>query len=174
MTKSTYILLALAMAIGALLVGCGGSSDSDSTTAAKGDSSTLAKSAAPRTKAEYIKQADLVCAKSKTTRFNEAAAYRNDHAKELAAMKPIPREEKIILAVVLPSIEEEIEALKAIEAPKKEQKNIAALIALMETGVKGAKTHPYDIELEVPLKNPFRKADIELREYGFKECRNIA
>lgn len=173
MSKSIRIFLALAIVASAILIGCGGSDDGGDATASKGDSSTLAKSAAPQTKAEYIKQADLVCAKSKKSRYYEAVAYRRDHQKELAALEPIPAEENVILAVALPSIEEEIVALKAIAVPKKEQKSINAIIAAMESGVKGAKKNPYATELEVPSENPFKKADRLIRDYGFKDCRNV-
>jgi hypothetical protein len=159
MLKSITIFVALALAAAALVAGCGGS---DEATASK-----------PPTKAEFMKKAESVCAKAKATRFNEGAAYRKDHEKELNALEPIPAEEKIIRAIVLPSVTKQAEELKAIGAPKRQEKKIAAIVAAIEAGVKGAEKNPYAIELEVPAENPFKKADALIRTYGFQVCRNV-
>jgi hypothetical protein len=171
MSKSIHILLALAGASAVLFMGCGGS---DVTTASDGNDSTLAKSEAPQTKAEFIKQADLVCEKAKSTRFNEAVVYRNHHQKELNALAPIPAEEKMILVVVLPSVEKEVAELKAISVPKQEKKKIARIMTAINTGIKRAEREPYAIEAGSIINNPFRKANNLIRGYGFAACRNIA
>jgi hypothetical protein len=148
-----------------LATGCGGGDD-----ATAGDG-TVTK---PLTKAAFIKKADSLCAKTREVRFNEAVAYRKSHEKELEALKPVPAEEQIIRAITLPSVEKELEELKALGAPKGQEKKIDTIMSAIAKGIKGAEKNPYAVELEVPLENPFREADELLRAYGFEECRNIA
>src|SRR5262245_24661498 len=99
-TISALALVALAL----FVVGCGGSDDDDGSSSSGGDTSLAKSEESPPTKAEFIKEAEAICDKSNDTRFNEAVKYRKEFEKELEAMEPIPREEKIISAVVLPSV----------------------------------------------------------------------
>jgi len=171
MTKSISTLLALAFAVAALAAGCGSSDDTTTSTAS---SSTASASVdPPRTKAEYIEQADAICGKSKEDRYEEARAYRSEHLKELNAMEPIPAEEKILRAVVLPAILKEAKELRALEVPPGEEKKIETILSAMEAGANAAKKNPYAIELEVPTENPLRKVDLLIRAYGFNTCRNV-
>jgi hypothetical protein len=171
MTKSISFFLALALAAAAFVAGCG---SSDDTTTSTSTSSTASASVdAPRNKAEYIKQADAICEKSKETRYEEARAYRSEHLKELNAMEPIPAEEKILRAIVLPAILKEAKELRAIEVPRGEEKKIEEILSEMEAGANAAKKNPYAIELEVPTENPLRKVDLLIRAYGFDGCRNV-
>lgn len=174
MLKPTSIFPALLLAAFALFVaGCGGGDEG--TTGSVGNDTSLAKSqeGAP-SKAEFIKQAEAVCDKSNATRFNEAAKYRNRHKKELDALSPIASEEKIIRAIVLPSVQKEAEDLGALVPPKGDEKTIETIVAEVEKGVKKAKKNPYSISLEVPSEYPFRKVGIRIRSYGINACRNIA
>lgn len=172
-STSTFPVLFL-VALALVITGCGGGSD-DETSSAGGDTS-LAKSnneVAPD-KAEFVKQAEAICNKSNTERFNEAVKYRKKYAKELDTMSPIPREEKIISAVVLPSVQKEAEELGELVPPKGDEKKIAEIVSLVEKGVKEAEKDPYSISFEVPSEYPFREAGLKIRAYGINDCRNIA
>ena len=170
MSKQISIFPVLVLLVLALLVtGCGGGDD-EATGSGNGDSA----SAGPPTKAEFTKQAEEICDNSKDTRFREAEKYRRVHAKELNSMEPIPREEKIIRAVVLPSVQEETKELAALEPPKGDEKKIEAIIIQLEVGLKKAQKNPYGISLEVPSEYPFRKAGLLIRAYGLVDCRNPA
>jgi hypothetical protein len=171
MAKPISISLLLALSALALFVaGCGGSDD-EATGSAGGETSI---ESGPPSKAEFTKEMEAVCTKSKATRYREAEAYRRKHEKELEAYEPIPREERIIRAIVLPSVLKEAKDLAALEPPAGEEKKIEVMIAEIEAGVKKAKKNPYSISLEVPSEYPFRKLGLKMRAYGNIACRNIA
>ncbi len=168
MLRRTVALSAVVLAVALFSVGCGGGG---STTSNPTTTTTVANKG-PLTKAEFIKQADEICRKKDLEQDQDARIYRNQHSKQLAQLKPIPREEKVIRVVEFPSIAKQTEEIKGLEVPPGDEKQINALIVSMEVGLTKAKKNPYSIELEVG-KNPFEKADRLLRAYGFVDCRNV-
>ena|ERR1051325_1385826 len=163
-TRCPY-LLALPAAVALFLAGCGGGQSSSSATAAQ---------TGPLTKAEFIKKADEVCRKADVTQTNEGRRYRRVHAKELAKLAPIPREEKLIVAIILPSIRQQMRAMGALDAPKGEKEKIQSFVAGIEAGLKKAKKHPYSVEPEVPSQNPFLSVNEAMIRYGFAYCSDMA
>lgn len=165
MNKRILVIPVLALATALLGLGCGGSDDTTGT-AASADQ-------APLSKAEFIKKADAICAKADITHELEAREYRERHEKELNKLAPIPAEEKLIRLIMLPSIRKQIAEVKALGAPKGEEQKVGKIIAGLEEAARKAEKDPYAIEGEVPTENPFRGVDIEARDYGFEECRNV-
>jgi hypothetical protein len=79
----------------------------------------------------------------------------------------------VILAVELPSIVRQTREIEALGFPKGEEKKLRAIIDAIEAGLRQARKNPYSIELENPGEDPFLKADLMIREYGFIGCRNV-
>jgi hypothetical protein len=173
MPKPISIFPALAFIVLALFIaGCGGGDDE--ATGSASDGTTSAESSGPPSKAEFTKQAEDLCYQAKRDRYFEARKYRRVHKEELEELSPIPSEEKIILAVELPSILKEAKELEALGAPKGDERKIEAIVTEIETGVEKAKKNPYSISLEVPSEYPFRKLNGLIRAYPLAACRNIA
>jgi hypothetical protein len=165
MTRQIFFSLSLALTFTALLPGCGGGQDA---------SISKATETGPLTKAEFIKRGDEICRKADTTQFNEASRYREKHGKELGKLPPIPAEEKVIVAIILPSIRRQMKELEALGTPKGEEKMVKSFFAGIEAGLKRAAKHPYHVEWEYPSQNPFLAVDEALANYGFAYCSNQA
>jgi hypothetical protein len=179
MIQRIPISLLAILSMAALAVGCGGSEGDSGKTAATASNASdttteAASSGKSLTKAEFVKAAEEVCRKAGPREYAEANAYANKHQKELNQLAPIPREEKMIRAIVLPSILRQLEELRAIGLPKGDEKQIKAIFSAIETGVEEARKNPYGIELEFRTKNPLAKADDLIHTYGLIECRNIS
>jgi hypothetical protein len=152
-----------------MLAGCsGGDEDAGTSTAAATDSGS------PRTKEEYVKRAEAICGKADDRVYDEAVAYRKDHAKELAKLEPVPREERIIRLIVLPSIKRQVSELQALGAPKGEEKKVKAIFAQIDSEVAQAEKEPYGLSLEIGYDYPFDRYARLARAYGLNECRNLA
>jgi hypothetical protein len=174
MSARTLKFLALAFAALALaVIGCG--KDEGAATGSAINKPAPGKiEEGPPSKAEFTKQAEAVCRKARDRQRREAVAYSREHRKELAKLKPIPAEEKIILATVLPAIQREAEELRALDIPKGDEKKIEAITTGIERGVKRARKDPYDsISFEDPSKYAFRRVGLQIRAYGLNDCRNV-
>jgi hypothetical protein len=165
MVKRTFFSLSLALTVVSLLPGCGGGKDASVSKAAE---------TGPLTKAEFIKEGDEICRKADVTQTREARAYRKEHEKELAKLAPIPAEEKLIVAITLPSIRQQMKELEALGAPKGEEKKLESFVAGIEAGLRRAAKNPYHVEWEYPSQNPFLAVDEALTSYGFAYCSNPA
>lgn len=136
------------------------------------DGEAAVAEAGPLTKAEFIKRADEICKKADDRQYFRAAGYREDHAKELSKLAPVPREEKMIRIFVLPAIETQIEEIEALGVPEGDEAKIERILTEMKKGVKVAEKDPYSVSYEVPSAYPFRKLSELAGEYGFSECTN--
>jgi hypothetical protein len=152
MIKLLPALPALAL-IAVLGVGCGGGGD------------------ATITKAELIKKGDAICEKTDTTQVEEFQSYGKKHEKEFKRLPGDRVERLLIVRIGLPSIRREGEEIEALGAPSGDEKEVEALTAAIENGLKAAEKNPPSVE--VPAENPFRKADKLAREYGFTACAEI-
>lgn len=160
-----FLSLMLLLAVSLLALGCGGGEDAASSKAAETRSLT---------KAEFLKKGDEICRKADITQDNEALAYRKKHAKELAKLAPIPAEEQLIVAIILPSIRQQTTDIEALGAPKGEEKKVKSFFVGIEAGLKKAEKNPYHVEWEYPSQNPFLRVDEALANYGFVYCSNPA
>jgi hypothetical protein len=168
--KRNLTLLVVALAGVSLIIGCGGGDESTPSSEPASSNSgggTLSK-------AEFIKRGDAICKKGDAAQYDEARKYRAEHAKELASLSPTRAEEKLLRVVVLPLITRQAKELEALGVPKGDGKEVRALIAAIEAGVRKARKNPYGIELEFGYENPLREVAELAGDYGFGECRNLA
>jgi hypothetical protein len=168
MPKSIWMLPVVAVTVMLLVSGCGGSDESARTT-------NVSVPNRPLTKEEFVKRADEICQTADEDVYDEAVIYRERHEKkERDELGPIPFEEKIIRAIVFPSIRKQIRELEALGIPEGEEKTVKALLAAAALGMKKAEMDPYEIEGENPSKYPFDRYSELSREYGLGECVNLA
>ncbi len=134
------------------LSGCGEDEDSYSPVVAD-----------PLSKVEFLREADRICISTEAQ--IEAAAD------ELATQPggPDPREvERIALAVVVPALETEVRAIRAIGAPPGEEKQVAAILAATERGIEEIEGAPRALADGPPAG--LRQAKRLAKAYGSREC----
>ena len=93
------------VALGAVISGCGGGSDSSSTV----------------TKAEFVKQADALCAE-RQKEWKAALASYNQEVQERNATNKLQVQEEIATDLVekemIPAVSKQLEAMEALPAPR--------------------------------------------------------
>lgn len=138
---------AVVLVVVLVATGCGGSSDSP-------------------TKAEFVKQADAICAATDATQRKGLAAYQQ---KNPGSGSDEAGQGKAIVEVGLPPIRREVEELAALEAPSGDEEKIEALVAEIEKAIEKSEANP---TLLLGAGNPFGRATQLATDYGFKACRS--
>lgn len=137
-----------ALAAAAALAGCGGS-DSDSTL----------------TKGEFLREADAICRKTDTAQRKDFKEY----AEQNRVSSPSD-EQEMILKVIFPSIEAEIEELEDLDLPAGDEETIDAIIARAQKALAEGRNDPASLN---ERKTPFTPADELAAEYGLQDCSEI-
>jgi hypothetical protein len=130
------------------LVACGGDDD-------KGPS-----------KADYIEEADALCAKSDVQTDKIFEESFED------PQKPQPEEAQAAIKEALPVVKDNLEKLKDLEKPKDDEEEIETIYASVETGIESldeASANP-DQSLAALLAEPFAQANKLAKDYGMNEC----
>jgi hypothetical protein len=138
------ILLAAVMAV--VLGGCG--SDSDT--------------AASLTKAEYKKQAEVVCQGYESEREEVLGK-----ALEEAGSNPNAKQKEELLLKVIVTYENLIEELGDVGTPEGEEQKVESMLASMEEAVDRAKANP---ESAFTSDLPFREANKQVQAVGLDNC----
>ena len=136
-------VLAMSLAVGA---GCGG-----------GNGDEL-------TKAQFIKQADAICAKAHNAldkAFNQTFAGNQQPSQ--AQLNEFAK------STLVPGVQGEIDDISALDPPSAEKVEIDAIIAAEQVGVNKIKADPGILSPDVP-ENPLGKGQRLAKEYGMKEC----
>ena len=148
--KGLAVLLAAAA-----FAGCGGDED---------DPDEFAPLVAePVSKVEFLEQADAICHASEAR--IEAAAD------ELVAGRRDPKPaavERVALHVVVPALEGEVKAIRALGAPAGDEDEVEAILSATERGVAAIERDPRGLLDGVPA--PLREAERLARRYGSREC----
>lgn len=144
--RSSVAVVALAVALAAT-AGCGGGSDSP-------------------TKAEFVKQADAICAKTDKMQKAGLAAYQQQNPGSASGEAG---QSRAIVEVGLPPIRREAEELAALEAPSGDEEKIDAIVMEIERAIEKSEANP---GLLLGTGNPFGQATKLATEYGFKACKN--
>jgi hypothetical protein len=142
--------------LGLALPGCGGGGSPDETTAAL-------------TKAAFVRQADAICQGTREEIVKEFSKIQK------LADDPQAREEleyKLISSLLIPSLEHEVEQLRALGAPPGGAQ-IERMLKLIEGAIAEAKTEPETYVAGDSYRNGsvhFGKAQRLARDYGIEGC----
>jgi hypothetical protein len=164
------------MAVMAIAAGCGGGGDSSSAPAsAGGDTSATGESnggsitTSSLDKEEYIKKASAVCVKERESVLEEMAAWVKSHEGKgnsgAELIVPLTRQ------VLLPKIEAEIAAVRALGAPEGDEDQIEAILAAQQAAVDEVRSEKKLTSFE-EVDTHFKAAGDMYREYGFTACMN--
>ena len=142
------------VAVGVLAAGCGGGDDTSSETSAA------------LSKAEFVKQADAICAKGNEAIEGEVEEFAEDNDVDIE--KPTAeQQEEVIADVVAPATRQQIEEIAELGVPSGDEEQIEAMIESVETGTDELEEQP---ELLLEEKNPLADGSKLARAYGLKEC----
>lgn len=157
--KPRILLLLLAVAIAAVLTGCGGSDGSEDTL----------------TKAAFIKQADKICERRGEEMYARLSTYVKEQPNEGAGMSQDELFAGAMRDILLPSVEAKIAEVESLGGPSRDGQEVEAYLAAMEDGladVKEGESTEY-VELNdslVELEERFNRAERIGREFGMKIC----
>lgn len=149
---SIFGLLAIAL----IAAGCGGGSDSTSTTASL-------------TKAEFLKQGNQVCAEG-NKEIN--AGFEEFLKKNHLGHKQEPtkaQKEELAETVVLPGVAKQVEGVKALGAPSGEEEQVDAIVEGAEEALEEAEEDPAAFVSEEGT-DPFKEVDKLTSAYGLTAC----
>jgi hypothetical protein len=118
--------------------------------------------AASLTKAQFIKRGEAICNEAELEQLKGANAYASKH--------PGAEEEDLVVPVILPPIEKELEGLEALGVPKGDEEAVQKFLTSLEAAVKQSRESPGD--LFAAETDPFTKPDKLAEEYGFDVCGN--
>jgi hypothetical protein len=152
MRRMLLVLAVLGALIAAFLSACG-----------EGDGNSGTEESL--TKAQFVKQADGICAKYNRmgeTQFQEVVESLNldqaEPSKDVAA--------KGIAAVAIPILEEQIEELRALPAPEGEEQEVELILARQEQSLEKVEDEP----LFRVSGNPYEELNKPAADYGLVEC----
>jgi hypothetical protein len=151
LNKASLTVLAVLVALAALVVGCGGGDDSETT-------ETL-------TKAEFIKQGDQICEKANEASEDEAEEFakENDFTLEKASKAQI---EEAVGEVLVPNLNGQVEDLRALGAPEGDEDQIEEILVSLEGAADEIEGDPGLIFEGKTLEEPSKLAE----DYGFEVC----
>jgi len=162
-TKGVTASAAAVLVGSVLLAGCGGSSGGSTT-----DGSTtkvVVKTDSGLTKAELIKEGDAICEETDKTQEVGLKAYLKENPK---GQSNEAEQAKMVLAVGLPPIQEEVEDLAELGSPPGDEEIVEAILAGIEKAIEEGEKNPTSLLGEE--NNPFSAVSKLAAEYGFKEC----
>jgi hypothetical protein len=120
------------------------------------------------TKAEFIKQSDVICAKGQKEVLNAYLPIGKEKEEE---KKPLTVAEQIKFGeeFYFPSVEKRVEEIRDLNPPSDEEEQVEAILTAVEEAMAAVKKKP---ALALNLnRNPFNKKPKKLAEaYGFKVC----
>jgi hypothetical protein len=153
--KASLVVLAL-VALAAIVIGCGDSDDGGSETTEATE--TL-------TKAEFIKRGDAICEEANEQNETEAEEFAKE--KDFTLEKATDEQlEEAITEVLVPSLNQQAEDIKALGAPQGDEGQVDKIIVSLEDGASEIEDDPSLAFEGRPLKESSRLAD----DYGFEVC----
>jgi hypothetical protein len=155
LSKRLAALIGGALAVSLLAAGCGGGSDSNSSTASL-------------TKAEFLKQGNAICKHGNMEIEAEFEKFVKEH--HLSQNKQ-PTQAQLTEAsetFLIPMIRKEVDQLKALGAPEGEEAKVDAIIEAAEESLETAEANPTSLTSE--NGGPFTKTNKLAKEYGLTAC----
>jgi hypothetical protein len=155
-SKRVIALLAGALAIALIVAGCGGGNGNSTGTASI-------------SKAEFEKKGNAICASGEKRVNAEVEEYvRENH---LTTQKPTQAQmTEIANTIAIPSIQRQIDEIRALGAPAGEEEQVSEVLAAVEEALEEIKQDPAKImesESQVPA---FAKANRLARGLGLDVC----
>jgi len=138
-----------------VLTACGGDSDSSTTVASI-------------SKAEYVKQADQICAKTEKRQLALLNTLQEEQAKDGKANGGKGSEVEMVIAAGLPPVRKQLEELTALPSPEGGASQINSYLKALEDGVTAVEDNPSSL-LGLDT-NPFAAAEAQAIKAGFKVC----
>jgi hypothetical protein len=167
---SSLAALAIAAAIALGVGGCGGgsnstSSESTNTTAASGGKQAKVHSSSLG-KTEFIEKADAICTREKTKGLEAMGAFvkENKGATGQAKAELIG---EAIQKVFLPSIQSQVDQIRALGAPEGDEQEVEAILVALEEAVEGASQGSPS---SARFAHSFANSGALAREYGLTAC----
>jgi len=162
--------IVIAVAVLSLLgvVGCGGGGSQTSTTNAAASSKEGTDSETTLTKQEWVDKANEICHDASERKVDKMAAFQKAHG--FNSGEPSQHErEAVNTAVILPNVQERIDALGALPVPPGEEAKIRAILRSMERGIQEAEAHPENLAIpKQPI--PFAESEHLAGAYGLLFC----
>jgi hypothetical protein len=151
-----WSLFALSLVVLLSASGCGSSSST-------GSEQTL-------TKQQFIRRAHAICYHLSKKQVRKTEAFYASH--HLNAAEPSQRaQERNIVAVVLPVVEEKAEELGALPVPEGDEAKVRAIVTAMERGVRETEAHPEWLAASSSAHpNPFAESEQLVAAYGVWLC----
>ena len=137
--------------LGAVISGCGGGSDSSTVT-----------------KAEFVKQADALCAE-RQKEWKTALASYNQQVQERNATNKLQVQEEIATGLLekemIPAVSKQLEAMEALPAPEGDEEQVSKMLDTLSKElekVEGEKNPVYGLA----KSHNFEKFEEEAKKYG--------
>ena len=144
----------LALLALAVLAGCGGDDGPDEFSPVVSE---------PLSKVEFLREADRICFSSEA-RIEAAADDLVTPRRD-----PDPAEVKrIAISLVVPALESEVKAIRALGAPEGDEREVEAILAATEEGIAAIEADPRGLLDGVPA--PLRRAQRLAETYGSLQC----
>lgn len=160
MTGRTITLLVTLVAVGVLAVGCGDDSSSGSSDDGAIETSSLSK-------AEFVKQANAICAEGNEDLFTQLGTYLNKNASSSKDPEEVAAD--AMRQAVLPGVEGQIEEIRELGAPSGDEEQIEAFLAAQESSVESLEQQR-SISLNTDVSSAFKRAGQLAQRYGLQEC----
>lgn len=168
MFRKLPALILVAMAFAAIVVGCGGGDDDssgsdDSSSASSGPITTSSLS-----KAAFIKKVNALCDGYQDERRDKLFAYidekreGNGEASEDLLLESVK-------AVFVPSLEQEVDEIREIGAPKGDEDEIEKILVGFEKSADAA-DELESTKAKATVDRLFARAGVEASKYGVDEC----
>jgi hypothetical protein len=154
-SRTGALALVAILTVGLVAAGCG-SSSSTSTTAAL-------------TKAEFLKQGNAICKKG-NQQINKVAHQTFNPKKYPNGPPPKSVQTKFVTDTVIPSVQGQIDGIKALGAPTGDEAQVKAIVDAAQSALDKAKADPTLMFQNNPKNDPFAKANQLTTSYGLTAC----
>jgi hypothetical protein len=142
------------LAIALSAVGCGGGDD--------GATASISK-------AEFVKQANGICAKTQQQLESEFAAYVQSQAgREPQGEDAVAARVDVAKTILIPAKQQEVEEFRALGAPAGDKGQADAIIEAMEEGVQKSQQAPAATVID--STKAFGRSEALADEYGLSQC----
>jgi hypothetical protein len=150
--RHVAVMTGVLVAIGLLAAGCGG-----------GGSSTTASI----TKAEFVKKGNAICTAGNKRVDSEFEAFAKEAGLKEGEEPSKAQSEELAETILLPSVSQEVEEIKALGIPSEEGEGAEAVIESAEESIEKGEEEPAAL---VSSEKTFKKTNELAHEYGLTVC----